>query len=56
MVTKKQDHLEETGKKAYTSPRLTVYGSLEELTAQQNKSLGPTDGFLFMGQPIQNAS
>ena len=47
----------ETGaKRPYTTPRLTVHGTLEEVTKQQNKGFGPTDGFLFQGVPIQNIS
>jgi hypothetical protein len=42
-------------KKVYTVPQLTVYGTIQEITTQQNKVYGPTDGFLFNGTPIQNA-
>ena len=45
-----------SGKRLYTTPRVTVHGTLEELTKQQNKGEGPTDGFLFMGIPIMNIS
>jgi hypothetical protein len=43
-------------KQPYTTPRLTVHGTLEEVTKQQNKSFGATDGFLFQGVPISNVS
>jgi hypothetical protein len=43
-------------KKAYTPPRLIVHGTVAEITAQQNKGLGASDGFLFMGVPITNIS
>lgn len=47
---------DQAGKKPYTTPRLTLHGTLEEVTRQQNKTLGPTDGFLFQGAPIMNVS
>lgn len=47
---------EKSERGAYTAPVLTVHGTLAEITAQQNKILGPSDGFLFEGQAIQNAS
>ena len=53
MQTEKVDKSE---KKVYATPQLIVHGTMEEITAQQNKGLGPTDGFLFEGQPIQNIS
>lgn len=43
-------------KQTYTTPRLTVHGTLEEVTKQQNKQWGATDGFLFQGVPISNVS
>ena len=43
-------------KRPYKTPELTRLGSVSARTLQQDKDLGPTDGFLFMGQPIQNAS
>jgi len=43
-------------RKIYTTPRLIVHGTLEEITADQNKMFGGGDGYLFMGVPIQNAS
>lgn len=43
-------------KKAWESPTLIVYGSVESLTQQcTNKAYGPTDGFTFQGSPITNA-
>jgi hypothetical protein len=41
-------------KKTYTTPRLTLHGTLEELTKQQDKKFGATDGFTFLGVPITN--
>jgi hypothetical protein len=43
-------------KKVYATPRLTVYGTIQEITTAQNKDLGGSDGFLFQSQPIQNVS
>jgi len=43
-------------KQPYTTPRLTVHGTLEEVTKLQNKQFGPTDGFLFQGVAISNVS
>jgi len=45
-----------TEKRPYTTPVLTAHGTLEELTKQIDKKLGPTDGFTFQGQPITNVS
>jgi hypothetical protein len=41
---------------SYEAPVLKVVGSVRELTLQQDKKLGQTDGFTFMGQAITNAS
>ena len=43
-------------KKMYTAPELVVHGTVEEITADQNKGYGMSDGFLFMGVPIKNIS
>jgi hypothetical protein len=45
-----------TQKRPYTTPKLTVHGTLEEVTKQQNKAYGVTDGYMFMGAPITNIS
>ena len=37
-------------KKVYVAPELIVHGTVEEITADQNKKLGLSDGFLFMGK------
>jgi hypothetical protein len=42
-------------KQAWTMPRLTTYGTVEEITAQ-DKRYGSSDGFTFLGQPITNNS
>jgi hypothetical protein len=47
---------ESPSKKTYTAPELVVHGSVEEITADQNKGFGLSDGFLFMGVPIKNIS
>jgi hypothetical protein len=43
-------------KREYTTPKLTVHGTLEEVTKQQNKTWGSSDGFLFQGVSIMNVS
>jgi hypothetical protein len=43
-------------KKAYITPQLTVYGTIQEITTQQNKKYGTSDGYAFMGQAITNYS
>jgi hypothetical protein len=40
----------------YEAPSLTVLGSVHALTQTQDKKLGGSDGFTFMGMAIQNAS
>jgi len=40
-----------SAKRQYSVPRLTVYGTLEELT-KCDKEFGPTDGNTFQGNPI----
>ena len=45
-----------SGKRLYTTPQVTVHGTLEEITKTQDKMLGGSDGFTFMQQPIQNVS
>jgi hypothetical protein len=40
----------------YEPPRLEVLGTVEALTQLQDKKFGVSDGFLFMGAPIANAS
>ncbi len=45
-----------TEKPKYEPPSVTVLGSLHALTMQQNKMYGKSDGFLFMGVDITNAS
>ena len=51
-----QSVTDNTSKKLYTVPRLTMHGTLEELTKQQNKTWGAIDGFLFQGASITNVS
>jgi hypothetical protein len=40
----------------YEAPKLTVLGSVEGLTEQQDKKFGASDGFTFMGISITNNS
>ena len=50
-------HTSETrGKRAYTTPQLKMHGTLEELTKEQEKYYGASDGFTFLGTPITNVS
>jgi hypothetical protein len=39
-------------RKTYVAPQLTVHGTVEEITAGCDKTLGDADGFTFMGQSI----
>jgi hypothetical protein len=39
-------------KLAYEAPRVTVIGTVHELTQNCDKALNGSDGFTFMGQPI----
>jgi hypothetical protein len=50
------EKLEQSAKRVYVTPRLIVHGTIEEITALQNKSFGASDGFLFQGVPISNVS
>jgi hypothetical protein len=43
-------------KKTYVAPQLTVHGTVAQITAQQNKGYGNSDGFMFQGTPISNIS
>jgi hypothetical protein len=40
----------------YAAPSLTVVGTVHGLTQDQDKKLGVSDGFTFMGSAITNAS
>jgi hypothetical protein len=42
--------------RGYEPPALTVLGSVHALTLDQDKKFGTSDGFLFMGVAITNAS
>jgi hypothetical protein len=48
--------MNEPSKKPYTKPELKSCGTVEAITLEQNKAFGPTDGFLFNGNSISNAS
>jgi len=49
-------HVQTNAKKGYVTPELIVHGTVEQITADQNKGIGYGDGFLFMGIPIKNIS
>jgi hypothetical protein len=42
--------------KQYEPPAITVLGTVHTLTQLQDKKYGKSDGFLFMGNSIMNAS
>jgi hypothetical protein len=42
--------------KQYEPPAITVLGTVHALTQLKNKTYGKSDGFLFQGVPIANAS
>ena len=48
--------IDEAKKAEYEAPRLSVLGSVHDLTLLQNKKYGYTDGFAFQGTSITNAS
>ena len=48
--------MDQTPKQGYEAPALTVLGSVHALTQTTNKKYGVSDGFLFMGNSITNAS
>jgi hypothetical protein len=52
----KAEEIAKGEKRVYVTPRLIVHGTVEEITALQNKSFGASDGFLFQGVPIANVS
>lgn len=43
-------------KKTYVAPQLTVHGTVQQITAGCDKTLGSSDGFTFMGQAVVCAS
>ena len=47
--------MESGAKKVYSTPELTVHGSVEEITRATctNKNLGGSDGWTFQNQQIQ---
>ena len=51
-------HMETSDRRTagYEAPSLTVLGTLHGLTEDQDKKLGVSDGFTFLGQPISNNS
>jgi hypothetical protein len=49
-------NIKKSEKKVYVTPELIVHGTVEEITADQNKGFGSSDGFLFMGVSIKNIS
>ena len=51
-----QSTTKNSGKKLYTTPRLTVYGTLEDVTKMPDKTWGMSDGFTFQGVDITNVS
>jgi hypothetical protein len=45
-----------SGAPRYVAPSIMTIGSVHELTQQQDKKLGVSDGYTFMGAAITNAS
>ena len=45
-----------SAKKLYAAPRLTVYGTLEDVTKMPDKTWGMSDGFTLQGVAITNVS
>jgi hypothetical protein len=45
--------MDSVAKKVYSAPKLTVHGSVEEITQEcTNKDFGSSDGWTFQGTPI----
>jgi hypothetical protein len=51
-----QSTSEKSGKRLYTVPRLTMHGTLEQLTKVTEKTFGVTDGYVFQGQGLATVS
>ena len=51
-----EPHLQVQSKKDWMPPRLVVYGSVDQITQGCDKRYGGSDGFTFLGTPIQCAS
>lgn len=51
-----EHHLQVQSKKDWTMPMLVVYGSVDKITQGCDKNYGGSDGFTFLGTPIQCAS
>jgi hypothetical protein len=45
-----------TRHEGYEPPSLMLLGSVHALTQDQNKDMGGSDGYLFLGVPIHNVS
>jgi hypothetical protein len=41
---------------SYQKPEIRDLGTLRDLTLLQNKNYGPSDGYLFNGDPIMDVS
>jgi hypothetical protein len=47
----------DSGRRYYTTPQLTMHGTLEQLTKQlENKKQGSSDGLVFAGITLVNVS
>jgi hypothetical protein len=51
-----QSTTQNSGKRLYSAPRLTVYGTIEDVTKMPDKTWGMSDGFTFQGVDITNVS
>jgi hypothetical protein len=48
--------MDQLRKKVWQEPKLIVHGDVAQITQQQDKKYGSSDGFTFMGNSITNAS
>ena len=48
--------MKSTKKEIYVTPKLTVHGTVAEITEGCNKTSGTSDGFTYNGQAIVCAS
>ena len=55
---REEAHQDVQSKKGWTAPQLTIYGTVEEITAQSIpvKQFGPGDGAAWQGQPVHWAT
>lgn len=51
-----EPHMQVQPKKNWAMPQLVAYGTVEKITQGCDKNFGGSDGFTFLGTPIQCVS